>query len=109
LTVGYRRGGDQLRRGILTGEEHDTERWLREVAIAGSAETVAERFVAPRTEFGFGGFQLVTGFLLVWTAPDGIKRARMRSLKISDKGGRPWNRLAELAWIRRNTFWSFTE
>ena len=63
LTVGYRRRGDQLRRGILTGEEHDTERWLREVAIAGSPETVAERFVAPRTEFGFGGFQLVTGFL----------------------------------------------
>jgi hypothetical protein len=63
LTVGYRRGGDQLLRGILTGEEHDTERWLREVAIAGSPEIVAERFVAPRNEFGFGGFQLVTGFL----------------------------------------------
>ena len=28
LTTGYRRGGDQLRRGILTEEEHDTERWL---------------------------------------------------------------------------------
>src|SRR5436305_277404 len=41
--------------------------------------------------------------LLVWTAPDGIKRARMRSLLISDKGGRPWNRLAELVWIRRST------
>src|SRR4051794_36278168 len=35
------------------------------------------------------------GNLLVWTAPDGIKHARMRSFQISDKGNRPWNRLAE--------------
>jgi len=40
------------------------------------------------------------GHLLVWTAPDGIRRARMRSLQISVKGDRPWNRLAELVWIR---------
>ena len=26
------------------------------------------------------------GYLLEWTAPDGIERARMRSLQISDKG-----------------------
>jgi len=63
LTAGYRRGGDQLRRGILTEAEHDTERWLREVAIVGSPETVAERVAALHAEFGFGGFQLVTGFL----------------------------------------------
>ena len=63
LTAGYRRGGDQLRRGILTEEEHDTERWLREVAIVGSPETVAERIAALHAEIGFGGFQLVTGFL----------------------------------------------
>jgi alkanesulfonate monooxygenase SsuD/methylene tetrahydromethanopterin reductase-like flavin-dependent oxidoreductase (luciferase family) len=63
LTAGYRRGGDQLRRGILTEEEHDTERWLMEVAVVGSPETVAERVVALHAEFGFGGFQLVTGFL----------------------------------------------
>ena len=48
-------------------------------------------------------------YLLVWTAPDGIKRARMRSLEISDKGDRPWNRLSELVWTRRNTFSSFME
>src|SRR5215211_2242820 len=48
------------------------------------------------------------GELLVWTAPDGIKRARLRSLLISDKGDRPWSRLAELGWIRRNTFSSIT-
>ena len=47
--------------------------------------------------------------LLLWTAPNGIECARMRSLQISDKGDRPWNRLAELAWIRRSTFSSFTE
>jgi hypothetical protein len=47
--------------------------------------------------------------LLVWTAPGGIERARMRSLLlISDKGDRPWNRLSASEWIRRNTFSSFT-
>ena len=46
--------------------------------------------------------------LLVWTAPGGIDCARMRSLEISDKRGRPWNRLAESGWTRRNIFSSFT-
>jgi hypothetical protein len=46
--------------------------------------------------------------LLVWTAPDGIERARLRSLLISDKGNRPWNRLVELGWTRRSTLFSFT-
>lgn len=63
LTGGYRRGGDQLRRGILTEDEHDTERWLREVAIVGGPETVAERIIKLHDELGFGGLQLVTGFL----------------------------------------------
>ena len=63
LTSGYRRGGDQLRRGILADEEHETERWLREVAIVGGPETVAARVAALQAEFGFGGLQLVTGFL----------------------------------------------
>jgi alkanesulfonate monooxygenase SsuD/methylene tetrahydromethanopterin reductase-like flavin-dependent oxidoreductase (luciferase family) len=49
LTAGYRRGGDQLRRGILTEGEHDTERWLNEVAIVGSPETVSERVAAMRS------------------------------------------------------------
>jgi hypothetical protein len=47
--------------------------------------------------------------MLVWTAPDGIDCARMRSLQISDNGDRPWNRLAELAWTRRSIFSSFME
>ena len=63
LTAGYRRGSDQLRRGILTEDEHDTERWLREVAIVGSPETVAGRVTALHGEFGFGNFMMVTGFL----------------------------------------------
>ena len=63
LTAGYRRGGDQLRRGILTEEEHDTERWLREVAIVGGPDSVAERIVELHAEFGIGSLQLVTGFL----------------------------------------------
>ena len=49
-----------------------------------------------------------TVLLLVWTAPGGIECARLRSLLlISDKGDRPWNRLAELGWIRRSTFFSY--
>ena len=67
---------------------------------------VADRLEAPtaiRTDLG-----AIFISLLVWTAPDGIDCARMRSLQISDKGDRPWNRLAELGWTRRNIFSSFT-
>jgi hypothetical protein len=46
--------------------------------------------------------------VLGWTAPDGIDCARMRSLQISDRSDRPWNRLAELVWIRRSIFSNFT-
>ncbi len=46
--------------------------------------------------------------LLVWTAPGGIGCARMRSVLISNKGDRPWTRLAELEWIRRSMFFSCT-
>jgi len=46
--------------------------------------------------------------LLVWTAPGGIGCARMRSVLISNKGDRPWTRLAELEWTRRSMFSSFT-
>ena len=63
LTAGYRRGGEQVRRQISTEDELKTERWLREVAIVGGPETVAQRVTALREEFGFGNFQLVTGFL----------------------------------------------
>ena len=63
LTAGYRRGGEQVRRRISTDEELETERWLREVAIVGSPDTVAERITALHEEFGFGNFMLVTGFL----------------------------------------------
>jgi len=40
--------------------------------------------------------------------PNGIDCARMRSLQISGKGGRPWNRLAESEGTHQNTFFSFT-
>ena len=63
LTAGYRRGGDQLRRGILNEADLDAERFLNEVAIVGGPEAVAARIVALHDEFGFGGMQLVTGFL----------------------------------------------
>jgi len=63
LTAGYRRGGEQVRRRISTEDELEPERWLREVAIVGSPDTVAERIAALYAEFGFGSFQLVTGFL----------------------------------------------
>jgi hypothetical protein len=66
----------------------------------------ADRLEAPtaiRTDLG-----AIFISLLVWTAPDGIDCARMRSLQISDKGDRPWNRLTKLGWTRRNIFSSFT-
>ncbi|HEV2186780.1 MAG TPA: LLM class flavin-dependent oxidoreductase [Stellaceae bacterium] len=63
LTAGYRRGGEQVKRRISTEDELETERWLREVAIVGGPETVAQRVIALHEEFGFGSFQLVTGFL----------------------------------------------
>ena len=63
LTAGYRRGGEQVKRRISTEEELETERWLREVAIVGSPDTVADRITALHSEFGFGNFMLVTGFL----------------------------------------------
>ena len=63
LTAGYRRSGEQVRRRISTEDELDPERWLREVAIVGGPDTVAERIGALHDEFGFGNFMLVTGFL----------------------------------------------
>lgn len=63
LTAGYRRGGEQVRRRIATEDDLETERWLREVAIVGSPDTVAGRIAALRDEFGFGNLTLVPGFL----------------------------------------------
>ena len=63
LTLGYRRSGEQVRRRISTEAELDPERWLREVAIVGSPDTVAARIAALHDELGFGNFMLVTGFL----------------------------------------------
>jgi alkanesulfonate monooxygenase SsuD/methylene tetrahydromethanopterin reductase-like flavin-dependent oxidoreductase (luciferase family) len=63
LTAGFRRGGEQVRRRISSEDELEPERWLREVAIVGSPDTVAERVAALQQEFGFGNFMLVTGFL----------------------------------------------
>jgi alkanesulfonate monooxygenase SsuD/methylene tetrahydromethanopterin reductase-like flavin-dependent oxidoreductase (luciferase family) len=63
LTAGYRRGGEQVKRQISTEDELEPERWLREVAVVGSAETVAARIADLRAELGFGSLQLVTGFL----------------------------------------------
>jgi alkanesulfonate monooxygenase SsuD/methylene tetrahydromethanopterin reductase-like flavin-dependent oxidoreductase (luciferase family) len=73
LTAGYRRGGDQVRRGIATEEELETDRWLHEVAIVGSPDTVAERIAALHAEFGFGNFMLVTGFLGNLLQEHGVK------------------------------------
>lgn len=63
LTAGYRRTGEQVRRNISTEAELEAERWLREVAIVGSPQTVAERIAALHDMLGFGSIQLVTGFL----------------------------------------------
>ena len=83
----------------LRGEwEADYARWQRR-------DLSARRYVlhlgGRRIPAGAHG---AAGRVLVWTASDGIERARMRSLLISDKGDRPWTKLAELEWIRRSTF-----
>lgn len=63
LTAGYRRTGEQVKRRISTEDELETERWMNEVAIIGSPETVAGRIAALHDDLGFGSIQLVTGFL----------------------------------------------
>jgi alkanesulfonate monooxygenase SsuD/methylene tetrahydromethanopterin reductase-like flavin-dependent oxidoreductase (luciferase family) len=73
LTAGYRRGGEQVRRRISTDDELETERWLREVAIVGSPDTVAERIGALHEQLGFGNFMLVTGFLGNVPQPDVVR------------------------------------
>ena len=63
LTAGYRRSGEQVKRWISTEQDLETERWLREVAIVGSPDTVSARIAELQDELGFGNFMLVTGFL----------------------------------------------
>ncbi len=63
LTAGFRRSGEQVRRRISTEDELETERWLHEVAIVGSPDTVAGHIAALHDELGFGNLMLVTGFL----------------------------------------------
>jgi alkanesulfonate monooxygenase SsuD/methylene tetrahydromethanopterin reductase-like flavin-dependent oxidoreductase (luciferase family) len=53
LTAGYRRSGEQVKRRISMEEELETERWLHEVAIVGSPDTVAARIAELRDEFAF--------------------------------------------------------
>jgi hypothetical protein len=47
LTAGYRRTGEQVKRRISTEDELDTERWMNEVVIIGSPQSVAARITAP--------------------------------------------------------------
>jgi alkanesulfonate monooxygenase SsuD/methylene tetrahydromethanopterin reductase-like flavin-dependent oxidoreductase (luciferase family) len=61
LTAGYRRTGEQVKRRISTEDELDTERWMHEVAIIGSPDTVAARIAALHDELGFGSVKLVHG------------------------------------------------
>lgn len=63
LTAGYRRTGEQVKRRISTEEELETERWLREVAIVGSPQTVSALIMELQKDLGFGNFMFVTGFL----------------------------------------------
>lgn len=50
LTAGYRRTGEQVKRRISTEDELDTERWMNEVAIIGSPQTVATHIAALHAE-----------------------------------------------------------
>ncbi len=77
-----------------------TKAWLRQVIVGLT--------LICRSSYR-GVVEFLRDLLLVWTAPGGIGCARVRSVLISDKGDRPWTRLAELEWIRRSMFFSFTE
>jgi beta-glucosidase-like glycosyl hydrolase len=58
------------------------------------------------------GGVMIAGEAKTHVGVDGLRRHQLcqnEVVKISDKGDRPWNRLAELAWIRRNIFSSSTE
>src|ERR1700676_1759649 len=59
-------------------------------------------FIATTSGFSFSVHTRVLIGVLGWTAPDGITCVRMRSLQISLKGDRRWNRLAELGWTPRS-------
>jgi alkanesulfonate monooxygenase SsuD/methylene tetrahydromethanopterin reductase-like flavin-dependent oxidoreductase (luciferase family) len=91
LTAGYRRSGEQVRRRISTEDELDTERWLREVAIVGSPETVAERIAALHQELGFGNFMLVTGFLGNLPQEEVVRPLSSSPGRSGRGSGEPWN------------------
>ena len=60
---------------------------------------------------GAGGLpdpgQELMQLMLVWTAPDGISRARMSSMQSQEPREPSVDRLSELGWIRRSTFSNF--
>jgi alkanesulfonate monooxygenase SsuD/methylene tetrahydromethanopterin reductase-like flavin-dependent oxidoreductase (luciferase family) len=88
LTAGYRRGGEQVKRHISTEEELEPERWLREVAIVGGPDTVAERIAALHAEFGFGSLQLVTGFLGNLPQRDVLRTLQLFAAEVRPRFGR---------------------
>src|SRR6266446_1911528 len=96
----------EIRRGPLVDHGQKPDEFL--VTMTGRA--VADDRAVQHVEGGEQcGSAVPLVVVLVWTAPDGIDCARLRLLLTSDKGDRPWNRLAESGWIRRSTFFSFME
>ncbi len=89
LTAGYRRTGEQVKRRISTEEELETNRWLREVAIVGSPDTVSARIAELQDELGFGNFMLVTGFLGNLGQRDGVRTLELFAKKVMPHFGRP--------------------
>jgi alkanesulfonate monooxygenase SsuD/methylene tetrahydromethanopterin reductase-like flavin-dependent oxidoreductase (luciferase family) len=89
LTAGYRRTGEQVKRRISTEEELETKRWLREVAIVGSPDTVAARIADLHDEIGFGNFMLVTGFLGNLAQGHVVKTLELFAKEVMPKLGRP--------------------
>ena len=72
----------------------------------------AERLVhklVPATPAQHRAVEVTRALIWCWCGrPPTASGARMRSVLISDKGDRPWTRLAELEWIRRSMFFSCT-
>jgi len=102
---------DELRKMGANIAVHGRTAWVREVERHRcDVETCS---TPSRDSFGNasdeGGWR-PTVRLGSFVGVDGPRRhrcAKVRSLLILDRGDRPWNRLAALAWIRRNTFSSF--
>jgi alkanesulfonate monooxygenase SsuD/methylene tetrahydromethanopterin reductase-like flavin-dependent oxidoreductase (luciferase family) len=66
-----------------------TKRWLHEVAIIGSPDTVSARIAELKDELGFGNFMLVTGFLGNLRQDQVVATLKLFAKEVMPRFGRP--------------------